>query len=171
MIWLLGPTSSGKTTIALLLLEKFRKSGLLVLHYDGDEIRDFFGPSLSFEASDRMRVVSTLTHLANKATEAGTNVIVSALTANEDARDYINRNVKNLLVCYVKCSIDTCVKRDPKGLYRRAKQGEINTLIGFNSKSVPPENPDIIVDTDFSSASSAADKLFIYLIKNNDFVT
>ena len=167
MIWLLGPTSSGKTTIASLLLEKLRKKGLLVLHYDGDEVRNFFGPDLGFKASDRMRVVSTLTHLANKATEAGSNVVVSALTANLDSRDYVRDNANNVLFCYIECSIETCAKRDPKGLYSRAREGKINTLIGYNSKYIPPENPEIVVNTDYASAPLAVDIIWEYLRKNS----
>ena len=71
VIWLMGPTSSGKTTIAELLLKRLREDGGVMLHYDGDEVRDFFGDGLGFEAADRLRVVSTLTHLVNKSTAAG----------------------------------------------------------------------------------------------------
>ena len=113
-----------------------------------------------------MRVVSTLTHLANKATEAGSNVVVSALTANLDSRDYVRDNANNVLFCYIECSIETCAKRDPKGLYSKAREGKINTLIGYNSKYIPPENPEIVVNTDYASAPLAVDIIWGYLRKN-----
>ena len=81
VLWLLGPTSSGKTTIANDLLVSLRNKRTPVIHYDGDEIRDLFGETISFSAEDRHKVVSTIVHLANKASDAGLNVIVSALTA------------------------------------------------------------------------------------------
>ena len=167
VLWLLGPTSSGKTTIAQLLLNLLRKNGIPVLHYDGDEVRDFFGDNLSFRPADRLRVVGTLTHLANKATSAGVNAVVSALTANEDARELIRENIPNLITCYVKCSIETCISRDPKGLYGMAKRGEINTLIGINENYVAPKNPDIVINTERHSAAEAVDILVAYLHKNN----
>src|SRR3989339_786273 len=82
VLWLMGPTSSGKSTLAEYFLTQWRLHGESVVHYDGDEVRDFFGSSHGFNAEDRLRVVKTLTALANKASEAGLLCIVSALTAN-----------------------------------------------------------------------------------------
>ena len=147
ILWLLGPTSSGKTTIATHLTQTLKGRGFQVLHYDGDEVRDFFGDGFGFSGPNRLRVVMTLVHLANKGSDIGVNIFVSALTANNDARDYVLNNAKNLKIIYVKCGVDTCMKRDPKGLYKLAEKGEIDTLIGFNGEYNPPEQPDIIVDT------------------------
>ncbi len=148
VLWLLGPTASGKTTIAAALAERLRRRGVPVVHFDGDEVRDWFGPHLGFAAEDRMRVVGTLVHLANKSREAGLNVVVSALTANRDARDHVNQAVGNLIVVYTKCSPETCAWRDPKGLYAKAERREIDTLIGFDGDYPPPERPDLVVDTE-----------------------
>ena len=162
-LWLLGPTSSGKTTIANELLKSLRKKGILVIHYDGDEIREIIGDSLSFSAHDRLRVVSTIVKLANKASDSGMNVIVSALTANNDARKYIKDNVNNLIVGYVSCSIHECAKRDPKGLYKKAERGEINTLIGYNQDYIAPDSPDIILDTELKSKLKIVEYIELYL--------
>ena len=165
VFWLLGPTSSGKTTIAKLLLQILRDRHTPVIHYDGDEVRNFFGKDLGFEPSDRLRVVSTLVQLANKASIAGINVIVSALTANVDARSFVNANTTNLLTGYVTCSVDTCAQRDPKGLYAQAKKGQIDTLIGFNSTYLPPGNPDIILETEKKSPDQSVAHIINYLKK------
>ena len=157
--WIMGPTSSGKTTIAHYLLNKLCKNGKLAIHYDGDEVRDFFGPNHGFAEGERLRVVSTLVHLANKALDAGLNVVVSALTANQDARDYIKHNVKNMVLIYIECSIEKCSERDPKGLYNKAKRGEIETLIGINTKYLQPENPDIIISTERESIENTVFEL------------
>ena len=106
LLWLLGPTSSGKTTIAKAFLEHLRAKGEFVIHYDGDEVRNLFGSSLGFSKDERLKVVKTLVLLANKAVDAGVNVIVSALTAHENARNYLYNNAKNLIVAYVECSIE-----------------------------------------------------------------
>ena len=151
ILWIMGPTSSGKTTIAKQLIKTQREKGLLYIEYDGDEVRNFFSPNIGFEKSDRLRVVATIVHLANKSLEAGMNVVVSALTANEDARLFIKKNVKNLVLIYLNCTIATCIKRDPKGIYKKAISGEIETLVGFNSEYYPPKKPDIIINTEKQS--------------------
>lgn len=150
VLWLMGPTSSGKTTVAETFTSLARKKGVPIIHYDGDEIRGFFGSDFGFAASDRLKVVKTLVYLANKSSEAGSNVIVSALTANLDARAYVDEHLRQGKVVYVKCPIEICAARDPKGLYKRAERGEINTLVGHNSAYIPPNDPDLIVDTEKS---------------------
>lgn len=147
VLWILGPTSSGKTTLAECFLEQWRHLGVPTIHYDGDEVREFFGSSHGFEAQDRLRVVRTLTLLANKAAEARMLCIVSALTAHSDARLYIRDNIPSLITGYVNCSIDECARRDPKGLYASAQRGEIDTLIGWSSPYEEPSDPDIVFDT------------------------
>lgn len=162
-LWLMGPTSSGKTTLAELLVKRLHDEGSPAINYDGDEVRNFFGDDHGFTPGDRLRVVSTLTYLANKATDSGMNVVVSALTANEDARQYVSDTVSRLLVGYVKCPISVCAERDPKGLYAKAQNGEIDTLIGVNSAYLPPENPDLVVETDSLSPEQAIDNIIRFL--------
>ncbi|CAN2040232.1 Adenylyl-sulfate kinase [Candidatus Magnetomoraceae bacterium gMMP-15] len=167
ILWLLGLTSSGKTTIGRYLVDELRNNDIPIIHYDGDEVRDFFGNDFGFSGKNRLRVVKTIVHLANKAAEAGLNVVVSALTANTDARDYVQANVNNLITGHIKCSVNTCMSRDPKGLYEKAKKGEIKTLIGYNNLYVPPDSPNIIIDTDEGNVNQCAFKLITYLKDNN----
>lgn len=162
-LWLMGPTSSGKTTLAELLCARLRHDGIAVINYDGDEVRNFFGEEHGFSAADRLRVVSTLVHLANKATAVGINVVVSALTANDGARSLVREKVSGLITGYVKCPIEVCAERDPKGLYAKAKSGEIDTLIGVSSQYRAPENPDIVIDTEALSPGLAVDAIVDYL--------
>jgi adenylylsulfate kinase len=159
IIWIMGPTSAGKTVLAKEALYALRNKGFPVIHYDGDEVRDFFGKDLGFSSKNRLRVVSTIVHLANKALDAGLNVIVSALTANPDARNFVRKNVKNLILVSLECRIETCMKRDRKGLYAQALKGEIDTVIGFNSNYDAIESPDIIIDTDSKSKEESIREL------------
>jgi adenylylsulfate kinase len=172
ILWLLGPTSSGKTTIANNFIRKIRERGALIIQFDGDEIRNMFGSSLTFTSSDRLQVVKAIVILAKKASEAGINVVVSALTANIEAREYVRQNVPNLIMGYVYSSIEVCAKRDPKGLYKLAREGKIDTLIGLNSEYVPPENPDIILNTEKYTLSEVTEQLFVFMGKmNNSYIT
>ena len=169
-IWMMGPTSSGKTTLASNLLKFFRQNKIPSIHFDGDEVRDFFGPNHGFASEDRLRVVSTIGHLANKSYEAGLIVIVSALTANRDARDYINENVEGLITVFIDCSIEECASRDPKGLYKNAINGNIHTLIGFNTKYEPP-NADITIKTDDKEINDCLKTLISFLEIGNHLKT
>lgn len=159
VIWIMGPTSSGKTTVSEKLVETMREQGVSIMHFDGDEVRNFFPKDMGFAPEDRLRVVDTICHLANKCVDAGMNVIVSALTANEDARARAFSSVKNLFVVFIDCPIATCIERDPKGLYKRAMDGEIETLVGYNTPYLPPEECEVSIDTSTLSPSKAVDAI------------
>jgi len=163
VLWLMGPTSGGKTTIGEALIARLRTEGWPMMQFDGDEVRNFFGDNLGFKVSDRQRVVGTLVHLANKTSAAGVNVVVSALTASKDARRLVRDAVKNLQIIYIKCSIETCQARDPKGLYAQANSGKIDTLIGINSEYLAPENPDLVIDTEQLSVDEAVEVIIDFL--------
>ena len=165
VLWLLGPTSAGKTTLATRVVGELHRRGIPAIHFDGDEVRDFFGADLGFGTESRLRVVSVLVHLANKAAGAGLNVVVAALTAGEDARAYVRANVRNLTIGYVSCSIEACAQRDPKGLYRKAMRGEINTLIGYNTEYRPPESPDVVLDTESHSVDELAARIVAMYVR------
>ncbi len=163
VLWLMGPTSSGKTTVSNAVVERLRNAGTTIIHFDGDEVRDFFGDNLGFNPEDRLRVVSTLIHLAKKVSLAGTNVIVSALTANPDARKLLDENLGDAVIGFIQCSIETCAARDPKGLYAMAKSGEIDTLVGYNTEYPVLENPDIVLDTENDPLDALVDQTIDYL--------
>jgi adenylylsulfate kinase len=163
ILWIMGPTSSGKTTLAQSILAELRQNGVSAIHYDGDEVRDFFGSDFAFSESDRLRVVKTLVHLANKSFESGLNVIVSALTAHRSARNYVGENVNNLILTYLECSMKECIRRDPKGLYKRAGKGEIGSVIGVSGEYLPVKYPDILVKTEDVSVENSVRELVGYL--------
>ncbi len=162
-LWLLGPTSSGKTTLGAALRQRLKACGVPCLHYDGDEVRDFFGPDFPFGAEHRLRVVQTLCHLANKATTENICCVVSALTANPDARQFVLNNVSHLVVGSVRCSQEECIRRDPKGLYREAIKGRIDTLVGYNSPYVPPEHFDLELETEAHDVDRLVQRMLDYL--------
>jgi len=166
-VWLMGPTASGKTTLARALKDRLTSVNSPAIHYDGDEVRNFFGDLLGFADQDRLRVVKTITHLAGKASRAGLNVIVSALTANPDARELIRREVPNLVIIYLQCELQECALRDPKGIYQRARSGEINTLIGYNSPYLPPDDYDLSIDTEKNDLEACVEKVLNLLRRSH----
>jgi len=158
-LWIMGPTSAGKTTIANKLIERLSELNVTVLHFDGDEIRELFGLSYGFAEKDRLLVVKALVHFTNKMIKAGINVVVSALTAHEKSRQYVYDNVSNLIICYINCGIEVCINRDPKGLYKKALNGEINTLPGVNSPYIPPVKYDFIIDSEHYDAHQCMEQI------------
>ncbi len=166
VLWLLGPSAAGKTTLAAKIAAGLReKHNAASIFFDGDEVRNFYGDLIDFSSAGRLRVVSTLIELANKASLSGIVAIVAALTAHEESRRLIRQKIPNLLIGYVSCPINVCVTRDPKGLYGKSARGEIDTMIGHNAPYAEPSDFDISVDTSKLSADSCADKLikFLYL--------
>jgi len=159
VVWIMGPTSSGKTTIARLFKKRLQEKGIEVAHFDGDDVRDSFGPDFGFAEKDRLRVVQTLVRLANEALKDGSFVVVSALTANQDAREYVVHNIERLIIVSLECGIPACIQRDPKGLYGKAIKGDIKTVIGFNSEYVPPDNPHIVINTETDTPDMCSERL------------
>lgn len=162
-VWIFGPTSSGKTTIAETLLKKMRKIGEKAILYDGDEIRDIFHSDFGFTEKDRLKVVNTLIHFANKTTRAGVYAIVSALTANRSARDSIRSNLDTLVDVYLDCPISTCIERDPKNLYQKAMNGEIDTLIGYNLPYLKSKKACLTIDSSAVDVDEATRCVLNYL--------
>ena len=165
VLWLMGPTSAGKTTIAVALERRLRENHFVpVTHWDGDVVRNMLGPNLDFTAESRLQVVRTLLGLAEVTSRAGVFTIVSALTAHDDARHLIKETLPDAVIGFVSCPLETCIERDPKGLYQKAVDGEIDTLIGYNSPYNPPNNPDISVDTSKMALDSIVDQLADYCV-------
>jgi adenylylsulfate kinase len=162
-IWIFGPTSSGKTTIANALLKRMRDIGEKAILYDGDEIREIFHSDFGFTEKDRLKVVNTLIYFANKSTRAGVFAIVSALTANQSARASMRRNLDTIVDVYLDCPIDTCIERDPKGIYRKAIRGEIDTVIGYNLPYLKSNEACLTIDTSVVGVDEATQRVMDYL--------
>ncbi len=121
------------------------------------------GENLDFAAESRLLVVRSLATMALASSEAGVLTIVSALTAHDDARQLIRDTLPRLLIVYVKCSVETCIERDPKGLYKQAAAGEIDTLIGYNTDYTPPPAPDLELDTTSENVDACVQRLVDFL--------
>ena len=162
-LWLMGPTSAGKTTIAYALVAYLKTIRYPVLHLDGDEVRNLFGNDLGFSNEERLRVVKACLYMLKKARSSNISAVVSALTATEEARQLLNEQEPKIIVGHIDCPIEICAQRDPKGLYNKAKNQEIDTLIGYNSAYKAPKNPDFIIDTMHTSVDEAVKIIMQYL--------
>lgn len=167
VFWIMGPTSSGKTTISEILASVVQNCNIGVVHYDGDEMRTLMGEEHSFSKDDRLAVVKGLVHFANKSANSGLNVIVSALTASEESRKYVQDHIDNVIVIYLECDLDECIKRDAKGLYRKAINGEIDTLIGYSTPYIPPSNYDLKIDSKKITPLESVNEIIAYCLQNS----
>jgi adenylylsulfate kinase len=151
VIWLTGMPGSGKTTIAKALHPKLLESGLRVEILDGDVVRKELSPELGFTKQDREIHARRVVYLCKLLSRNGVVSIVCLISPYREFRRYARNEINtnnNFYEVYVKCSLETCMKRDPKGLYKKALSGEIKDLTGLQDPYEEPENPEAIVDTE-----------------------
>lgn len=168
--WIMGPTSSGKTTIGQAFSQHLKNNSTPSIHFDGDEIRAVLGSSLGFSPEDRFRNVSLCVHLANKCFDSGLTVVVSALTAHQEARDFVLEHTKNLTLVYLDCPLEVCMQRDSRGLYHKVETGDIDpkSIIGLTKPYNPPEFPDIILPSDKLPVDKSVEQLYQHFLSQQN---
>lgn len=164
----MGPTSSGKTTIGQAYTQHLQHLALPSIHFDGDEFRSILGSSLGITPEDRFKNVSLCVHMANKCLDAGSNVVVSALTAHDTARQFVAENAKNLIVIYLDCPLEVRMQRDSRGLYRKVETGEIkaDTVIGMGAPYIAPDNPHIVLNSSELAVEESVAAIHEWVLQN-----
>ncbi len=149
VVWLCGLSGSGKSTIANTLEKRLFEMGNRTYVLDGDNTRMGLNKELGFSAVDRLENVRRVAEVAKLMADAGLIVIVSLITPYEEQRNMIREILKGerLLEVFVKCDLETCEQRDPKGLYKKARAGEIRHFTGISDPFEEPANADVVVDT------------------------
>lgn len=151
-LWLTGRPASGKTTLARAAVASRAAQGHHLLHIDGDELRKTLCKDLGFSGEDRAENVRRAASVANLLNAQGFDVVVSLIsplcTHRELARSVIGEDFREV---YVDCALQECERRDPKGLYVRARRGEIPDFTGVSSPYEPPINPDLHLRSDILS--------------------
>ncbi|MFY3741458.1 MAG: adenylylsulfate kinase [Candidatus Nitrosomirales archaeon] len=163
VIWLTGLSGSGKTTITDVLAPKLQKLGFRVERLDGDEVRRQLSPDLGFSKEDRETHAKRVVYVSKLLARNGVIVIVSLISPYRSFRAFARQEIGNFLEVYVKCSIEICAKRDPKGLYKKAFKGEIKDMTGLQDPYEEPLNPEVIADTERESPESNAEKILCTL--------
>ncbi len=167
LIWFTGLSGSGKSTIANALEHKLHGEGIKTYVLDGDNIRLGINKDLSFSAEDRSENIRRIAEIAKLFIDAGVVVIgafVSPYKKDRESIEYIVGN-NNFVEVFVNTSLETCELRDVKGLYKKARKGEIKDFTGINAPYEAPENPDIEVVTDNMTVREAVDKIYPVIIK------
>jgi adenylylsulfate kinase len=151
VIWLTGMPGSGKTTIANALYPKLKELGFKAEILDGDAVRKELSPELGFTKHDREIHARRVIYLCKLLSRNEIISIVCLISPYREFRRYARREItsnNNFYEVYVKCSLEACIERDPKGLYKKALAGEIKDLTGLQDPYEEPENPEVIVNTE-----------------------
>ncbi|MGQ9721546.1 MAG: adenylyl-sulfate kinase [Candidatus Jordarchaeum sp.] len=158
-VWLTGLPASGKTTIARALEKILREKKLNVEVLDGDEVRMNLSPDLGFTKEDRETHARRVAYVTKLLVRNGVAVIVGLISPFRNFREQARKQIGNFVEVWVKCPIEECMKRDPKGLYKKAINGEINDLTGIQDPYEEPLNSEVTVDTSKESLEESVNKI------------
>ncbi len=160
VVWLCGLSGSGKSTIANAAERVLHQQGRFTTILDGDNLRSGVNANLGFTDADRLENIRRISEIAKIFVSQGVITFVSAITPRGELRDYARGLLgRDLFEVYVKASYQACEKRDVKGLYAKAARGEIAHFTGKDGSFEPPQNPDLILDTETTTIEDAAFEL------------
>ena len=162
-IWLTGLSGAGKSTIARLLVGELARRGCRVEVLDGDEVRENLSKGLGFSREDRDLNIRRIGWVAALATRHGAAVITAAISPYREAREEARRLVGDFVEVYVRCPLEELVRRDTKGLYRKALAGEIKNFTGVSDPYEAPGDAEVVIDTTETSPEEAAQEVLLHL--------
>jgi len=162
-IWLTGLSGAGKTTIAKELEERLRSMNLTLEMLDGDVIRTNLSQGLTFSRSDRDINVRRIGFVCELLTRHNVIVITSAISPYRDVRSELKERIGDFVEVFVNCTLEECINRDVKGLYKRAIAGEIANFTGISDPYEEPLNPDVVVYTHLEAVEESAEKILAHL--------
>jgi adenylylsulfate kinase len=154
VVWFTGLSGSGKSTIAVWVAERLQEAGARVERIDGDVIRDLF-PHTGFSRAERDAHVRRLGYLASRLEHHGVFVVASLISPYRDSRDFARRLCRRFIEVHVATPIEECERRDVKGLYAKARRGDIREFTGIDDPYEPPLAPEVVVDTSSLDVASA----------------
>jgi len=168
VLWFTGLSGSGKSTIANLVERKLHSQGHMTYLLDGDNVRHGLNKDLGFTAADRVENIRRVAEVAKLMSDAGLIVLVSFISPYRSerllARELMDKG--EFIEIFIDTPLDVCEARDPKGLYKKARAGEIKNFTGIDSEYEPPEAAEMIIDTTRHSAAEAAGIISGYLEKH-----
>jgi len=164
-VWMTGLSASGKSTIACILEQMLLHKQKPAYRLDGDNIRHGLNKNLGFSAEDRAENIRRIGEVAKLFTDAGVITITSFISPYRKDRDAVRAGMKpgEFVEVYVKVSLEEAERRDPKGLYKKARAGEIKEFTGIDDPYEPPQQPEIVIDTEKTKPEAAAQQILAYL--------
>ena len=156
-LWFTGLACSGKSVLADAIAEELKKREMKVERLDGDIVRKSLTKDLGFSDGDRRMNIERVTFVAKLLTRNGVAVLASFISPFNDIRAYSRKEIGTYILVYVKCPIEVCEQRDVKGMYAKARAGEIKNFTGIDSPFEEPDMVDIIVNTSKQTVEESKD--------------
>ncbi|MHA1864922.1 MAG: sulfate adenylyltransferase [Candidatus Heimdallarchaeaceae archaeon] len=160
-----GLSGSGKTTITKALAQELKKRGYHVERLDGDVVRQYLTKDLGFSKHDRDENIRRVGFVAHMLTRNNVIVLMANIAPYQAVRDEIRQLIGDFMEVYVKAPLEVCESRDVKGLYKKAKAGEILNFTGVNDPYEPPTNPEIVCETDKETIEESVHKVLAKLVE------
>ncbi|HYT05697.1 MAG TPA: adenylyl-sulfate kinase [Gemmatimonadales bacterium] len=164
-LWLTGLSGAGKSTLAHAVAAGLRRHGVRTEILDGDEVRQNLSKGLGFSREDRDTNIRRIGYVAKLLTRNGVAVIAAAISPYRRVRDEVRREVGSFVEVYVRASLDECIRRDTKGLYRQALAGQIPQFTGVSDPYEEPLAPELVVDTQQEDVAGSAARVLDRLIE------
>ena len=158
-LWLTGLPCSGKTTLSKKLKAKLDKRGFKVVCLDADDVRGKLNSDLGFSKADRMENLRRVAHVAKLFNDNGSFVIASFVSPLEENRKLVRKIIDNFKLVFIKCSLQTCEQRDVKGMYKKARAGQLPEFTGVSAVFQEPADADIVVDTEHLDVDACVSKI------------
>jgi adenylylsulfate kinase len=146
VLWFTGLSGSGKSTIAVKVHQELLRRGVDVEYIDGDALREVF-PNTGFTRAEREEHLRRTGYMASRLAAHGVTVVASFVSPYRESRDFVRRHCPGFLEIYVSTPLEECERRDVKGLYARARRGELRNFTGIDDPYEPPEHPELTLDT------------------------
>jgi len=165
VLWFTGLSGSGKSTLAHALEERLYQSGCRTFVFDGDNVRHGLCSDLGFSDEDRRENIRRIGEMTKLFVEAGVIALTAFISPFREDRNRIRQLFSDgdFIEIYCRCSLEECERRDVKGLYKRARNGEIANFTGISSPYEEPASPELTIDTDHQSIEESIDTIFDFL--------
>src|SRR3954453_4230654 len=163
-LWFTGLSGSGKTTVTNVLVKELRRRGSKLEVLDGDIVRQNLSKGLGFSKEDRDTNIRRVAFVADLLSRNGVPVITAAISPYREIRDEARAKMDGRFIeTYVKASVEECERRDVKGLYAKARSGEIKEFTGVSDPYEAPESPELVIDTEIQTPDESAQQILRYL--------
>lgn len=162
VLWFTGLSGSGKSTISEKVYAILKENGYEVEHLDGDAVREVF-PKTGFSREERNSHIKKVGFVASLLQKHGVFVVASFISPYRGTRDFVRNLCGDFTEVYISTPLEECERRDVKGLYARARSGEVKNFTGISDPYEEPENPELEIDTTEITPEEAVDRVFEYL--------
>ena len=171
ILWFTGLPASGKSTLANALEEALYRRDIRTYVLDGDNIRHGLNKDLGFSPEDRKENIRRIGEVAKLFIDAGLLVMTAFISPYTEDREMVRELVEEgeFIEAYVKCPLEECERRDPKGMYKKAKRGEIPEFTGISAPYEVPLNPELVVETDKLTLEQSVNMVIRHLGRERDY--